>query len=496
MRKHISFTKKLSKLILSINVSIESYFNKLKVFLTSITKKEFITNNKVILSLGALVILTFSYFLIPTIYDKEKLGKVIKNQIFNKYNINVNLIEKLDYSLLPKPHFITKNSIIERNGKKIGETKTFRIFISINNLFSFDNFEIKDLVLEKTDFNLNIESIFFFKDLFNIEPSKNKIVLKNSNLFFNDKKGEVLFINRIFESKFYYDLNNLENVLWSKNKVFNIPYKLIIKDNKFKKKTFTEINSRKLRLNVQNKIDYKEIEKSGFLEALFVNKSTDLSYKINKNSLSFVSQNTKNNYKGIIDFKPFYFSTDLYYQGLNFKNILKPDSILVDLINSEILKNKNLNANITLDVNDITNISELNNLYLKFSIQEGDITLSDSNVMWRDDVKITISESLLSYGENEIYLTGKIDFDFKDLENFYKSFQIKKKHRKKLKKIQVDFMYDLNQQKINIDNIKIDNTNNLKIEKHIEKFNKAGGKIFNKITFKNFINNFFSIYAG
>ena len=81
MRKHISFTKKLSKLILSINVSIESYFNKLKVFLTSITKKEFITNNKVILSLGALVILTFSYFLIPTIYDKEKLGKVIKNQI-------------------------------------------------------------------------------------------------------------------------------------------------------------------------------------------------------------------------------------------------------------------------------------------------------------------------------------------------------------------------------------------------------------------------------
>ena len=49
-------------------------------------------------------------------------------------------------------------------------------------------------------------------------------------------KKESSFINRIFESKFYYDLNNLENVLWSKNKVFNIPYKLIIKDNKFKKK--------------------------------------------------------------------------------------------------------------------------------------------------------------------------------------------------------------------------------------------------------------------
>ena len=129
MRKHISFTKKLSKLILSINVSIESYFNKLKVFLTSITKKEFITNNKVILSLGALVILTFSYFLIPTIYDKEKLGKVIKNQIFNKYNINVNLIEKLDYSLLPKPHFVSKNLSIIRDEREIGIVKNFKAFV-------------------------------------------------------------------------------------------------------------------------------------------------------------------------------------------------------------------------------------------------------------------------------------------------------------------------------------------------------------------------------
>ena len=82
-----------------------------------------------------MVILTFSYFLIPTIYDKEKLGKVIKNQIFNKYNINVNLIEKLDYSLLPKPHFITKNSIIERNGKKIGETKLLEYLYQLTTYF-------------------------------------------------------------------------------------------------------------------------------------------------------------------------------------------------------------------------------------------------------------------------------------------------------------------------------------------------------------------------
>ena len=33
-------------------------------------------------------------------------------------------------------------------------------------------------------------------------------------------------------------------------------------------------------------------------------------------------------------------------------------------------------------------------------------------------------------------------------------------------------------------------------QKFRKDFNKVDGRIFNKITFKNFINNFFSIYSG
>ena len=39
---------------------------------------------------------------------------------------------------------------------------------------------------------------------------------------------EVLFINKIKNSNFYYDSNNLQNVLVMKSVVFNIPYKLFI----------------------------------------------------------------------------------------------------------------------------------------------------------------------------------------------------------------------------------------------------------------------------
>ena len=496
MRKHNLFTKNIKKQILSINISIERYFNQLKIFLNNFRKKEFYTNNKVILVFAILVILSLSYFLIPSFYNKEKLINEIKNQISTKYNIEIKIKDKIHYSLFPKPHFFTSNVLISKNEKELASSKTFRVFISFKNLFSYNNLEIKDLVLEKTDFNLDINDTLFFKELLNIEPNKNKILVKNSNIFFRSYDREVLFINKIFNSKIFYDFNNFENVLSTKNKIFNIPYKLIIKNNRFNKKIFSKLNSKKLRLKIENEINYNNSVKTGLLDILFINKSTKFKYEVNDNSLIFYSDETNNNYKGEINFKPFYFSTELVYQGLNFKNFFDPNSVLIDLLNSEIFRNKNLNASIRVNVNDITNVNELNSLFLNLYVQEGDMNFSDTNIMWKNDVKIALSESLLNYNKSEIYLTGKLEFYFKNLNNFYKSFQVKKKNRKKLDKIEIDFMYDLNQQKLNISNIKIDNNDNQNIEKFIEDFNKVDGRIFNKITFKNFINNFFSIYSG
>ena len=496
MRKHNSFTKNFKKQILSINISIERYLNQLKIFLNNLKKKEFYTNNKVILAFTILVILSLSYFLIPTLYNKEKLIKEIKNQISKRYNIEIKFKDKINYSLFPKPHFFIANTSILKNEKELAISKTFRVFISFKNLFSYKNLEIKDLVLDKADFNLDINDISFIKQLLNIEPNKNKIIIKNSNIFFRSYDEEVLFINKIFDSKIFYDFNNFENVLLAKNKIFNIPYKLIIKNNRFNKKMFSKLDSNKLRLNVENEINYDKTNKIGLLEILFINKNIKFEYEINNNSLIFYSDETNNNYTGEVNFKPFYFSTELTYQGLNFKNFFDPNSILIDVLNSEIFRNKNLNASIQVNVKDITNINELNNLYLNLYIREGDMNLSETNIMWKDDVKIALSESLINYNKSEINLTGKFEFYFKNLDNFYKSFQVKKKNRKKLEKIEIDFMYDLNQQKLNISNIKIDNTENQKIEKFIQDFNKIDGRIFNKITFKNFINNFFTIYSG
>ena len=172
------------------------------------------------------------------------------------------------------------------------------------------------------------------------------------------------------------------------------------------------------------------------------------------------------------------------------------DSIFVDIIKTEIFNNKNLNAKINFNLKDITDINELNNLFLKIDIEEGEINFSKSNLMWKKDLKILFNESFLTYDDNEIKIIGKYFLEFEDLDNFYKSFQVKKDNRNRLKKIEFDFIYNLDKKTFNFDNVKIDNFENENVKEYLDNFNLSQDRTFNKITFKNFVSDFFSAYAG
>ena len=410
-------------------------------------------------------------------------------------NNNIKFNNEIKYGLLPKPHFYTKNLYILLDEKKVGIVDNFKINLDHGNFFSFNKIQFKDLIFDKTDFSINDKDMVFFEELLKTEASENKIIIKNSNIFFKNDNGDILFINKIKKSEFYYDSYNLENVLKSKNEIFNVPYKLIIKNDKFNKLVTTEFNSKKIRLNIKNQISYDSKNQQGLMEILFVNKTTALEYKLSDNSLNFYTEDQKDKYNGLIEFKPFYLKANFNYVGLSTRNWFNENSVLYNLIKSEILKNKNLNVNINLNIKDIIDINELNNLFLNLEIESGDISFSDSNIMWKDDIKIYLTESLLNDEQNEIYLVGKIVVEIKDTNDFYKSFQIKKDYRKKIEQIQFDFNYNFTQRTISFNNFEIDNKPSLVIENFVEKFN-SNKKFFNKITFKNFVNDFFKVYFG
>ena len=496
MSKHNSLNKKIKKQILYVNNLIESNFNKLKYFKSNFNKILTNKDNRIFLASAVVVILTLSYFLIPTFYDKNIIQSQIKNQILKNYGIDVKFNEKINYGLLPKPHFSAKNLSILRNKNEIGITKNLKVFISSGQFFSINDINMKDLVFEKTDFNIYLDDFLFFKTLLQTAPNENRIYFKKSNIFFKNESDEVLFINKVYSGEFYYDSKNLQNVLYSKNEIFNIPVKIIIKNDKFDKKIFANFNSKKIRLEIENETSYENEIKKGLLNILLINKSTSLKYLIKKNLFSFSSTNNTNLYKGTIDLKPFYFSADFNYEGLSSKNLFNENSFFIDLINSEVLNNKNLSANFNIKVKDITNSNQLNNLLLKVLIQEGNINFSNSTIMWKDNLNITLNDSFLTIDDSGINLIGTIMFDFKDIDNFYSSFQIKKIHRKDINKVQLDFIYNLDTKSMLFDNPKVNESQNIDLEEFLNDFNSKENRVFNKITFKNFISNFFSTYSG
>tara|TARA_A100001234_G_scaffold10800_1_gene8947 strand:- start:2090 stop:2278 length:189 start_codon:yes stop_codon:yes gene_type:complete len=62
--------------------------------------------------------------------------------------------------------------------------------------------------------------------------------------------------------------------------------------------------------------------------------------------------------------------------------------------------------------------------------------------------------------------------------------------------MKIDFAYDLNQEKITLDNLKIDKKEIKNINNFLEYFNTQNRNIFNKVTFRNFVKDFFSNYEG
>ena len=65
-----------------------------------------------------------------------------------------------------------------------------------------------------------------------------------------------------------------------------------------------------------------------------------------------------------------------------------------------------------------------------------------------------------------------------------------------MEKIEFDFNYDIIEKKVSFDNFRIDNKSNEKLDRFIMNFNSSGEKVFNKITFKSFVNNIFLAYFG
>ena len=303
-----------------------------------------------------------------------------------------------------------------------------------------------------------------------------------------------MFINQIKKGSFYFDLQNLKNVFNSKNKIFNVPYKLTIKNDKLNKNLEFKIDSNKLVLKIENETDYSKKDKDSNLKVTFKNKNNLFNYKIKENSINFKLKDSNKIYDGLIELKPFYFESDFKYDALKFKDFTNP--FLIEIFRSQIFNNENLNANINFKVKNIYDFDRFSDLSLKLKFEQGKMTFSNSQIKWKDNVNLFFEDTIINFEDSKINLIGKMIIDIQDKDDFYKFFQVNKDLRKELKKLEFDFNYDFNEGKVYFDNLRIDNKSSENLDKFISKFNSSDEKFFNKITFKTFVNKVFLAYFG
>ncbi len=491
------FIKKLKKILLSINRAIESFFDNftsIKKYQSGNKKKLRYTDNRVALIVGFLIILIFTYFFIPTVFNKNETKIVLKNQIFNQYGIKVKFTNKLEYGLFPRPYFYTKGLIIENNNKNIANSNYTKIYISYKNLFSVKKIKIKDLIFQKTEFKVNSNDIDFFDKLINLNESKSKIIFKNSTLFYEDENEDILFFSKIRKLNFSYDQKKSSQDTSLNFEIFNIPFRFNITNIPKDNKKIIRLSSRKIRLDVKSTLEKENLNIEGLIEILVYNKNESVKFEIKQNQVSFFSINKK--FLGSIDIKPFYFFSELYFDELNYKKLFKSNSIFMTLVDSEIMNNNNLNANVLINFDRINGIPYLNDIIFKIFFDQGKILIDKSTIKWNDAALIQLNTIELINNKDSKKLIGEIFFNFQDIDELYSYYQIKRNFRQRIKNIKFDFVFDITQNKFLINNLKIDNNSNENVNKFLENFNFKNDNLFNKVKFRNFVKEFFKIYAG
>ena len=486
----------IKKKLFHFEHKIESFFNKLKEFkkYNQSKKKLSFFKNKTVLSVTLTFLLFVSYFLMPVFYNNDETRSFIKNQIFNKHEIELKFNEKVSYGLLPKPFFYTKNLDIIHQDKILGTSDYAKFYISLNNFFSLKKLNIKDIILQNTEFDINANNINFFKKTLRNSKSVDQFFFKKSKIFYKDENDELLFLSKADSLKFFYDDKKDTQKVKSIFEIFNIPFKIDISKSTENEDKNIKLISKKIRLNIENSIKYIDDEINGFVNIDLFNKSNSFKYVIKNKKLNFLSEDE--NFGGGINFKPFYFSTDLNIDYISQKKIFQSESLIFDVLDTELLNNPNLSSVINIKINKIDKFEYVTDLILEIQLDNGKIFISNFDAKWNKSVSIKSDDIEFINDKNGKKLIGEILFDFEDVEKFFRYFQIKRNYRNVFDEIRADFVYDFTQDKLAFNNLKIDDRSIQVLENFLEGYNKKNKNLFNKVIFRNFVKKLFQTYAG
>jgi len=496
MNKHNYFIRFLKTINKFINSLLKRNLNKLN----AANLKKILINNKVFLSIVLLVILFFSYLSLPNIFNKNQISVELKKDLLNKLNLEFNFEKELNYNFLPRPHFTINESSVTLNANKISKINELKIYVSFKNLFSIKNIKIQNVIIKEANFNLNKNNYGLFVKLLDNDFGDIKFEILDSNIFYRNLENDVLFINHIESAKYIYDPKQFKNILYSKNNIFNLPYSIELSNNEEKKKLYSKINIESFGLKLENQILYGEELKSGLLEFNKLNSKSIAEYKAGKNYFEFElfdkAQKSKFSYNGKLNFRPFHSYLEGSLNSIDFSYLFSANAIIIQLLKTEILNNKNIDFKLNISANKIENFDNFTNIFVNSRVQEGLIDLDQTKFSWKNYVNFSLLDSLIYIKNGKLVLDANSEIDLINLDEIYKFLVTPKNLRKKINKMNINFTYLFDEKTLNINDVKVDGVTDENLLKNLNEIYLKENSLQNKIYLKKYLNDAIKNYAG
>ena len=411
--------------------------------------------SKYLISAIVVLFIYIFYLSIPLLYDKNWIQNKIVTELGNEFNINLGNSFDFSYRILPKPHYLIRDS-----KTPLAEIKTLNVFISQNNFFNKDSIRINEVVIEEANFSLLSNDLKpLYKDSEN-KFSKKKIKINDSNIFFKNNLNEVISIIKISNAFLFFDEKNLFNLFDLKGEIFNIPFKLKY-ENVLNLRKQIEINAPDLKLKVINDFFKKDENlSSGISNISILSSSINTKFNIKDQIAIFQSDgsriyNSKIDYNGQLAINPFDLNLKINLYDYKISNLFTPNSIINEFIKSGLLFNENISVQTLVNIKSTKKDEIFNEAKLELRILNGKISFDKSVFINNNIGLMEISNSDLFLDNDKLFLSSNLSIDIKDIDKLYSFLNTSKNSRKNIRNIKLNIIYDFLSNQIELNNIKI-----------------------------------------
>mgnify|MGYP001355036695 CR=1 FL=1 len=459
----------------------------------------------------ALFVLSIVFFLyllylsIPGIVINENIQNELEKKLKKEYNLEFVLTPEINYSILPKPHYVVKDVVIFTNKmgyqKEFSQIKKLKVFIHQNNFFKINN-KIKKVEIKNANFFIENSDFKFLNNFLDSGFSKKSIKILKSKIFYKSEEGQIVSFLNLENILIFRDELKRENSFISRGKIFNIPFSLDWKYDEKSNEKITKIKFNPLKLSFLNKSKINDKNKN--LKINFKRSKLITNYFIERDSIIIESNNSffganKLDYRGKINLDPFDFQIESEIQKFDLKKIFPNKSIFEEIFSKEFLFNENFNGRLVIKSKNLNNGNFFNEISINSNYVGEKIELSNSKLLNKKIGSLNLDYGNIYLEDNDIFFKGKFSFEIFDKNKFYRKFLVSKKNQKDLEKFYFGIIYNLSKLDAKIFFISLNNDKqemNDNLDNLIYSFNNNSIKVNNWISLRSFINKILSSYSG